>query len=361
YWHHTPEVDVEYRINAEGLRADRNYPFVKPPGTCRLGMFGDSFLFGLEVDLQHSFAARLEQRLRERGIPVDVLNFSVGGFGTAEMLQTYEQFGRKFDLDAVLFSWDLSDVNDNLRSGLYTLKSGQLHRLHAAYLPAVNIQDWLMRYRLYRLVADHSHLYTFVRDRINLLVKSGLAKMHRQSLASEDAGENEGGARSGEEDVDAIRHRDALELSAAILERARAVVVSNGQDFYVIDIPVRLSRTKFASTVGTLPISANPPLTIISPVTALSRAARPELKLYYEKGLGHFTPTGIDILVDEAVRDLAASPKLTSCAADAARAGNPAISTAAAGAARTTHPAISTAAADAAVIGAAANGALQPR
>ena len=107
YWHHTPEVDVQYRINGQGLRADRDYPLTKPPGTCRIGIFGDSFLFGLEVDMTQSFADRLEKRLIERGIPPEVLNFSVGGFGTAEMLQTYEQFGRNFDLDVVIFSWDI--------------------------------------------------------------------------------------------------------------------------------------------------------------------------------------------------------------------------------------------------------------
>ncbi len=38
-------------------------------------------------------------------------------------------------------------------------------------------------------------------------------------------------------------------------------------------------------------------LKIISPLAALSRAARPDLKLFYEKGQGHFTPTGVGILV----------------------------------------------------------------
>ena len=52
YWHHTPEVDVEYRINGQGLRADRDYPLAKPPGVCRIAVFGDSFFFGLEADLK---------------------------------------------------------------------------------------------------------------------------------------------------------------------------------------------------------------------------------------------------------------------------------------------------------------------
>jgi hypothetical protein len=320
YWHHTPEVDVQYRINGQGLRADRDFPFSKPPGTCRLGIFGDSFLFGLEVDIRDSFADRLEVRLKESGFPVEVLNFSVGGFGTAEMLQTYDKFGRNFDLDAVIFSWDISDLNDNVRSDLFRLKAGKLERANTEYLPAVKVQDMLMQYRLYRLINDHSQLYTFVRDRSSLFMKMRMKAANRQSFSTADSGDADDGTQSSDHDVDEIQHRNAIDLSAAILLHAKDVVTSNGQDFYVIDLPARLSRTEFASTIGILPAPVRSHITIISPFAALSKAARPGLKLYYEKGLGHFTPTGIGILVDEAARALVSSPRLASCAAGADRA-----------------------------------------
>jgi hypothetical protein len=316
YWHHTSEVDVQYRINGEGLRADRDYPQRKPPGTCRIGIFGDSFLFGLEVDLRDSFADRLERRLREKGFPVEVLNFSVGGFGTAEMLQTYEQFGRNFDLDVVLFSWDTSDLTDNVRSDLYRLKNGKLERANREYLPAVNVQDRLMRYRLYRLIADHSEFYTFVRDRISLLLKMRLQSERKQSLSVADVGEAEG---VPDDDLDELQHRNKIELSAAILTHTDDVVTSSGADFYLIDIPAKLSRTEFASPLDILPVPLRSRLKIISPLAALSKAARPDLKLFYEKGQGHFTPTGVGILVEEAVKSIASSPRLASCAASVHR------------------------------------------
>lgn len=314
YWHHTPEIDVEYRINSQGLRADRDYPLRKPPGTCRIGIFGDSFLFGLEVDLRDSFADRLERRLKERGFPVEVLNFSVGGFGTAEMLQTYEQFGRQFDLDAVLFSWDTSDLNDNVRSDLYRLKEGKLERAHSAYLPAVDVQDMLMRYRLYRFIADHSELYTFVRDRASLFLKMRMWSARKQALSVADEAEGAEGAAPVDQDIDELQHRNKIDLSAALLMHAHDVVTSNGADFYLLDIPARLSRTQFSSPLGVLPESVRSRLTIITPLAALSKAARPDLKLYYERGLGHFTPTGVGILVNEAVKSIASSPRLAACA-----------------------------------------------
>jgi hypothetical protein len=320
YWHHTSEVDVQYRINGEGLRADRDYPLNKPPGTCRIGIFGDSFLFGLEVDLRDSFADRLEKRLKERGIPAEVLNFSVGGFGTAEMLQTYEQFGVNFHLDVAIFSWDISDMDDNVRSNLYRLNSGKLERANTEYLPAVGLQDMLMRYRLYRFVSDHSELYTFVRDRFSQLLKRRIQSERKQSLTVADVGDTEGGPPSPENDIDELQHRNKIDLSAEILTHAADAVTSNGADFYLLAIPARLSRTKFASPLEVLPETVRSRLKIISPMSALSSAARPDLKLFYEKGQGHFTPTGVGILVDEAVKSLASSPRLDSCAKDARRA-----------------------------------------
>ena len=191
YWHHTPEVDVEYRINGEGLRANRDYPLAKPPGVCRIGVFGDSFFFGLEADLKDTFAAALEARLRAMGIQVEALNFAVGGFGTAEMLQTYEQYGARFDPDVVIFSWDISDLNDNVRSNLFRLQDGRLERAQAAYLPAVGFQDMLMRHAAYRFISDHSQLYTFIRERVSTLAKKRLVSSQGERL-EEAEGESAG-------------------------------------------------------------------------------------------------------------------------------------------------------------------------
>jgi hypothetical protein len=314
YWHHTPEVDVEYRINSQGLRADRDYPLAKPPGECRIEVFGDSFFFGLEADFEHTFAAGVQARLRAQGIAVEVLNFAVGGFGTAEMLQTYEQYGVRFDPDIVIFSWDISDLNDNVRSDLFRLKDGRLERAHDTYLPAVDFQNKLMRYGAYRFISDHSQLYTFIRERISTLAKKRLVNDQRDRLEEAD---NEGAGAAANTDIDELQHRNKVDLSAALLEHAHDEVVANGREFYLVDIPARVSRVEFSSPMDVLPVSLRSHLQVVLPYPALARAARPDLKLYYERGLGHFTPAGMTILVDETVRALAASPRLRACTAAA--------------------------------------------
>jgi hypothetical protein len=318
YWHHTPEVDVQYRINSQGLRADRDYPFVKPPGTCRIAAFGDSFMMGYELDLKDTFTTRLEQILRARGWRVEVLNFSVSGFGTAEMLRTYTGLARKFDPDVVMFSWDYSDLADNVRSGLYRLRDGTLEEGNPTYVPVEGAQDFLLQNRLYTFIADNSHLYTLIRDRLAVFTKQILLvfredRKHPDTVVEAEADDN-GQLDEGDRQRAEQKQANAA-LSSAILARAAQQVAADGKDFYLIDIPIRLSRTQFRSTVGDLSDSVRSHIKIIAPLAALSRAARPDLKLYYELGHGHFTPAGAQLLALEAADTLARSPRLAACAA----------------------------------------------
>lgn len=314
YWHHMPEVDVEYRINAQGLRADVNYSLRKRVGTCRIGLFGDSDFFGYEVAMKDTFGVQLEERLRLRGVSVEVMNFAVPGFGTGEMLRTYEQFGRLFDPDLVIFSWDISDLDDNVRADLYRLTEGQLTRAEPEYLPGVKMQDFLMQHRFYRFVADHSELYSFARERINELLKQRLVRANMAGLGSVQ-GRDFDAAPAQDDDVDEIQHRNKIDLSAALLLHAREEIVSDDREFYLVDFPVARSPVEFASTMGLLPRLVGSRITIISPIDSLAGAARTGLKLYYARGLGHLAPAGLTVLAEESAGALAASSRLAKCRA----------------------------------------------
>ena len=316
YWHHTPEVDVQYRINSQGLRADRDYPLRKPDGTCRIAIFGDSFLVGYELDLRDTFAVRLEQQLRARGYRVEVLNFSVSGFGTAEMLRTYTEFARKFDPDVVLFSWHLTDVDDNVRSGLYRLRDdGQLEDTHANYLPGIATQDYLMRFRLYRFVSDNSQLYALLRERIGLFLKrfvTQLRQMHPTSHPAPVAAD--AGSEDEEDAARAAQSQANDDLSSAVVARAAQTVTADGKDFYMLEIPTRITRVKFRSSIDVLSADVRSHINVISPLAVFAKAARPDRKIYYERGHGHYTPYGVNLVVDETVNTMSSSARLATCA-----------------------------------------------
>jgi hypothetical protein len=323
YWHQTPEVTVQYRINSQGMRADRDYPVAKPEGTCRVAVYGDSFFVGYELPYPQTYAVRLEQALQAAGIRAEVLNFSVSGFGQAEMLRAHERFGSKFDPDVVLFEWHSTDPDDNVRSGLYRLEHGTVKPTNATYLPSIAVQDQLLKWRVYRLIADNSQLYTFVRERAAILVKQMLLARQKRAEREEEAEEPAEGpqpqpaaeapqqAQAAGAAPAAPSHR--IELSAALLLYAQQELRADHHEFYVVSIPQRRSRVRYDSYARVLPAAARSQLAIIDPTAAFMRASRPDLKLYYERGAGHLTSVAVEILTRETVATLQNSAALSAC------------------------------------------------
>jgi len=98
---------VEYRINEDGIRADRRYAIPKPAGVRRIVMLGDSVLFGLGVAREATFAARVEAALG-----VEVVNGGIGGYNTAAERLWFDGRGRRYEPDAVVLVYCPNDVDD---------------------------------------------------------------------------------------------------------------------------------------------------------------------------------------------------------------------------------------------------------
>lgn len=296
YHQHSTEMNVEIRINSQGMRADRVFPLVKPPRTCRIALFGDSYFVGYEVNLEDSFAARLQALLRDKGFNAEVLNFAVSGFGQAEMLRTMKAQGLAFHPDVALIEWHSSDLDDNIRSGLYRLTPNGLEDTGAIYAPATKVTDFLQSQAVYRWLVENSHLYSALRERLASLVKHALADMRRGKAAPVATGER----RASALDIALLK----ATIGAAEDAKARALVV---------DIPDFPSRTSFISNFKYLPqdwIASGP---FVSPIGAFNAAARPYLKLYFEHGMGHLTPTGNALLASTVADRLVRDDSLQEC------------------------------------------------
>jgi hypothetical protein len=286
YRHRTPEVNVQYRINRQGLRADREFPLDPPPDGCRIGLIGDSYFVGYEADLDDTIARRLEVELEKRGLRAEALNFSVSGFGTAEMLRTWEGQMRAFAPDLVVMQWHVTDLDDNFRSGLYRVQDGNLQRGGDAYLPSVAMQDRLMRWWLYRAVADNSHLYSFVRERTARAVKALLVAV-QQARTGADA------PRPGEDaNPNAGTGPDAV-LSALLLRESMREIRSTGADFIVVDIPEMKTRERLDSVWTMLPATLVGDVPVVHAADALTPLLSPQSRLYFEEGHWHLTPVAV--------------------------------------------------------------------
>jgi hypothetical protein len=101
-------------INSHGLRGPE-VTVQRPPGTFRIALLGDSFIEAFEVPFEHTAGEILEQRLAAlRGIPVEVLNFATGGYGTTEQLLTLKHEVWKYSPDLVLLAVTVgTDISDN--------------------------------------------------------------------------------------------------------------------------------------------------------------------------------------------------------------------------------------------------------
>lgn len=114
------EGESYVRINSDGLR-DTEHSKTKPPNTLRIAVVGDSYSEALQVPLEKAFWKLTENRLQEcsslGGRRVEIINFGVSGYGTAQELITLEQQVWNYSPDVVLLAFTTNnDVTDNSRS-----------------------------------------------------------------------------------------------------------------------------------------------------------------------------------------------------------------------------------------------------
>ena len=113
------EVHVAY--NSLGFR-DRDHSLEKPPGTKRVVLVGDSFSEAIEVNIEDTFARRLQNLLNQKGDgPWEIINLGVGDFGTAQELLALKHYGLSYSPDLVICQiFPLNDICTN-SIGLFDL------------------------------------------------------------------------------------------------------------------------------------------------------------------------------------------------------------------------------------------------
>lgn len=108
------------RINSEGLR-DLEHTKQKPPNTVRIAVIGDSYAEALQVPLENAFWAVMAEKLRQcpryAGREVEIINFGVSGYGTAQELITLRRKVWDYAPDIVLLAFCTgNDITDNSRA-----------------------------------------------------------------------------------------------------------------------------------------------------------------------------------------------------------------------------------------------------
>jgi len=154
----------EVRINGLGLRG-RETSLAKPPGTRRVVVLGDSFVFGVGVDEEHLFTSRLAALL---GPAVEVLNLGVSGYSTDQEYILFQELGPRLGPDLVILvvcdndfpgnTWDF-DYEEYYKP-YFTLDAGGGLTLRGSPVPTLSGGQ-----RAKRWLAQRSNFWNFMRSR----------------------------------------------------------------------------------------------------------------------------------------------------------------------------------------------------
>jgi hypothetical protein len=106
------------QVNSDGLR-DREHTKTKPPNTLRVAVLGDSFTEAIHVPVEQTFWSKLERKLSNCDAvkgrkKVEVINFGVQGYGTAQELMALRKKVWDYNPDIVVLAFFIgNDVINN--------------------------------------------------------------------------------------------------------------------------------------------------------------------------------------------------------------------------------------------------------
>jgi hypothetical protein len=280
YNHKTPEITVEMRINSQGIRSDRDFSLKKPADIYRIVLLGDSFFMGYEVDLEDSIASLLEKNMISQGVNAEVVNLAVSGFGTAENLIALRERASLYQPDLIVMQWHDTDDEDNIRSNLFSVEDGHLREKNPHYLPGIQTRDKLMKMPGYEWLINNSHLYSIVRKKLSARIKKLLLKQRKPSNTKEIS------------QVKTGQRRDLDKLDELLILAVKTEAEQQGSELVLFDVPRRVSRTEFNSSFSKLDLVQLGDTVLISPIDLFTSKSSEDIKLYTEKGHGHWTELG---------------------------------------------------------------------
>lgn len=221
----TREWRQEWRSNAEGVRADRDYG-PKPPGVFRILVVGDSYTVGDQVPLDSTYPGVLQRRLDEQYGPgrFEVVNAGFPGYGTVHAARWIRKFGPRFQPDLVLLGMTPNDLRENPDPLRVIARDGYLVRARAT---SAEIARWRERRRWYSLAGWVER--SLLRRRLGELrfgsdAAASRTYVHRHAFLRELDAEG----------------RELWELARLHLREARDAAAGMGARFAAVAIPFRL-------------------------------------------------------------------------------------------------------------------------
>jgi len=172
-WYFAGGERIAIYINSAEMR-DREHPLDKPAGVYRIAVLGDEYSEAFDVPIQRTWWWQLPRALQACGAsrPVEVLNFAVGGYGTAQELVMLQTTAMRYQPDLVLLQFSPNDVMDNSpalatekRRPFFVLDGEGAAHIDDSFVWSPGFDRYMQtRYRLAEELADHSRTYQLGRQ-----------------------------------------------------------------------------------------------------------------------------------------------------------------------------------------------------
>jgi hypothetical protein len=266
---HQQEGEAYVAINNDGLR-DREHPEQKPENTLRIAVLGDSYTAALQVAVDMAFWSILEHRLNACGLfgtkKIEVINFGVGGYGTAQELLTLQHRVWKYSPDIVLLAFfSGNDIRNNSKalhpnktisnmSPFFTYQNGNLMLDNSFLNNPFYIKRSGRPWQFFQLATDYLRSLQFffkLRDQFVQLNIVSMPDAHGNSPADPSMD------RELYLPPSTAQWRDAWKVTEALIVRMRNEVIRHGAKFIVVTLsngiqvhPDREVRQQFMRSKG---------------------------------------------------------------------------------------------------------------
>jgi lysophospholipase L1-like esterase len=237
----TKEGRALVTVNDQGRR-DRETTLYKPDGVYRIAVLGDSYSEAMQVEREQAYWWLLPGRLASCGFQpgkrIEVLNFGVSGYGTAQEYVMLESQAIRYRPDLVLLQFtNGNDVGNNSfaldeekNRPFYVLESDGRLRIDESFAGARSFQDSTSWSReLSRRASDRSRVLQLVRN-----VRS--VPMIRKAHA------DQGGVEQGLEPVVLAAPKDRLwqeawQITEGLIGMTAEYATRNGAQFMLFTVP----------------------------------------------------------------------------------------------------------------------------
>jgi hypothetical protein len=244
------ETQQYVHINGHGFR-DQERSYEKAENTIRIAVLGNSWTEALQVPLEKTYCSVLEHKLTEgscfSGKRIEVLNFGVSGYSTAQELLLLRQEVWKYHPDIVIVAfYSARDVANNVREfnnsanpeqSPYFVYHGKDLVLDDSFraLPAVQKRQIMMQ-NVRGWMTDH----VLVLQAVNSLVRYGRAQVAMAAVKE----------RAEKSDVDTLEHsiykepstpqlREAWRVTEGMLLAIRDEARARGADLRIVTLANR--------------------------------------------------------------------------------------------------------------------------